>query len=581
MTDSIEIQEIEIPMDAGRVCAAISKIGYVPHSALMDIVDNAVTAEATRIDIYIYWGREGASFIQSKDNVNAYYIVDNGKGMDEKTILTALQLGSNVVSYGDKSLSKYGMGLKSAGLSLGKKIEVFSKQKGQWTKPATLDVKRIEKTGKWVIQLRDYVDGEKRHLDTLLKADSGTVIKISECRNSNPDSTNSIVKTLNKKLGMVYFYFLQRSNNPLQLSILTQQGETSNYQFDLLPRAKSASIQPHNMMFEHLAKIEAFNPDTYDYISPYKVISGKEIMVSDDLPPILLDVVLFPRARMATFPDFDERERKQIKSYDVTRNNKGFFIFRNERLIRWGEIPINSEGENIINKDAWGFRARLRFETAHDDILHVDVSKQRLNIPADIVDDLQRFTKTAVRDSVEIIKLCSVKYKNNEQQDGYEFNKTNDDLESENPNITTSGEQAKNIPERREKIEKNTREEMKADGEPPVVEDMSAPFEKVRYSDKMPTSIVYAAHSDPVGGEFVRINKNHPFYTEVLSQLSPASPERQMAEALFWCMAVAEVKSEESSALDQALFHSLFMHYKKLFTSNLDNWVSKNSTILD
>ncbi len=41
-------EQIVIDMDAGRVCDAIARIGYSPASALMDLIDNSVTAGRQR-----------------------------------------------------------------------------------------------------------------------------------------------------------------------------------------------------------------------------------------------------------------------------------------------------------------------------------------------------------------------------------------------------------------------------------------------------------------------------------------------------------------------------------------------------
>lgn len=51
--NNFEFENDEVEMDASRVCDAIAKIGYSPASALMDIIDNAVTAGATEVIVEI------------------------------------------------------------------------------------------------------------------------------------------------------------------------------------------------------------------------------------------------------------------------------------------------------------------------------------------------------------------------------------------------------------------------------------------------------------------------------------------------------------------------------------------------
>ena len=117
--------KIVVKMNASRVIDAIARIGYSSHSAIMDIVDNSISAGATKILIEI--DRDIEKTIVMKNNIITYRIVDNGKGMGDEQIINALKLGSDA-NYDDNSLSKYGMGLKSAGFSLGHKLEILSKK---------------------------------------------------------------------------------------------------------------------------------------------------------------------------------------------------------------------------------------------------------------------------------------------------------------------------------------------------------------------------------------------------------------------------------------------------------------------
>ena len=161
----MELTPIEKAMDAGRVCEAISRIGYTPWSAVMDIVDNSVEADATSVTIEIQWNIETPNvYFQSKSNVLSYRISDNGFGMTEDEIQTALQLGSDVV-YPENSLSKFGMGLKSAGFSLGERITVFSKKDGKWSYKNYLDQSIMKDSKKWLINREEVSKADMIELD--------------------------------------------------------------------------------------------------------------------------------------------------------------------------------------------------------------------------------------------------------------------------------------------------------------------------------------------------------------------------------------------------------------------------------
>ena len=109
----------DIAIHAARLCQAIARIGYEPQTALLDIVDNAVTAGASRISVSLYLVQ--GKTLKNRNSVAMYQVVDNGSGMTNDEIVGAFALGANG-NYRPHSLSKYGMGLKSAGLSLGSRM---------------------------------------------------------------------------------------------------------------------------------------------------------------------------------------------------------------------------------------------------------------------------------------------------------------------------------------------------------------------------------------------------------------------------------------------------------------------------
>ena len=71
-------ESVSVGFDAIRVCEAIAKIGYEPYTAIMDIIDNSVTAEASTISISIEL-RPGKT-LKNRNSVSSYKIIDDGKG---------------------------------------------------------------------------------------------------------------------------------------------------------------------------------------------------------------------------------------------------------------------------------------------------------------------------------------------------------------------------------------------------------------------------------------------------------------------------------------------------------------------
>ncbi|MBJ2329796.1 ATP-binding protein [Schaalia cardiffensis] len=90
------------------------------RTALGDIVDNAIDAGAENILI---------RFLTEDDRIEGIYIIDDGTGMDEKTIDAAM-IFARKRDYGESALGYFGLGLKAASLSQATILEIYSHSLG-------------------------------------------------------------------------------------------------------------------------------------------------------------------------------------------------------------------------------------------------------------------------------------------------------------------------------------------------------------------------------------------------------------------------------------------------------------------
>lgn len=561
-----EFENDEVEMDASRVCDAIAKIGYSPASALMDIIDNSVTAGATEVTIEIETDPDKT--FAAKNNVVTYRIIDNGKGMNQDKIKDSLKLGSEA-NYQDNSLSKYGMGLKSAGFSVGTRIQITSKVDDVFSPVSFVDKGVIKEAGRYVVsRLKVDEDSLENYGEKISQYSSGTIVEITGCQNIKQDSAQKTLKRLEEQLGVVYFAFLTKEENPLSIT-LRCTGK---------PDIK---ITPHDILFTELAKT-GFDEDNYDMKSPYVVFSEDVSLQENGVAePMKLEAVIFPQDQMKTIAQFSEEERKQIGEYKVGRNNSGFFIYRNNRLIRWGDSL------GIVGKDSQNFRARIVLNTAHDDAFHVDVSKQRMDIPEEVEAKIHHLMRLPLRYSELAKKICSDFKNNPEQEEGAGFNYNNQDLAEDDLSEPTGEDTIKKIRERKkalieqtEEIEKTEPKDETPDDAEPV--DSVPLFERVRYSDRVQGFTVWEAGFDSSDGSYVRINRNHPYYGTVLSRLEDDEESRQAIEALFWASAVAFNSTfSKMTDVDEPTIAKVLERFKKEFAMNLDNWCSHNQNLYD
>lgn len=551
--------QIARKMVASRICDAIAAIGYTASSAVMDIVDNSISADAKNVSINFNIS-EGKTFSE-RTNVFSILIIDDGKGMDDEGVLSALDIGT-IQTYPDNSLSKYGFGLKSAGFSLGPKISILSKKNNITTKLYSVDKRTLAED--YLITASE--EGELfKLIKENIKGSSGTIVEISGCEEKNHDSAKKTIDSLVEKLGVTYSYYLQRKKNPLKIVL----GCTNRPKINVTPRD----------ILHRESCIDNFDKDTYDCTSPI-LRKDVEIPISEDpkIPPLRLEVVLFPPKKITSHPGLSDILKERIKSFDVSRKNKGFFIYRNDRLIRWGD-----DLEQMINKDDLLFRARLRLTTAHDEILHVDVSKQNLFVPEDIYERIAREIRIPLREMDDIRKKCDELLKDDE---GQPFNIRNQDLTPEDDEPPQSQEEKKAVKERKSKLAVRTRKILEATGEEsnttPVVDDTKIPlFQRVRYSNQVGLSL-WEMGEDVSEGTFVRINTNHSFYRTVLAKLPEDSPARQAIEALLWASAVGEsITYGHCTHISTDVIDNLMNKFKRVSSNNLDTWSSKNQDLFD
>ncbi|MDD6783375.1 MAG: ATP-binding protein, partial [Prevotellaceae bacterium] len=124
--EGLEIQEA-IP-EASSMIETFRAIGYNLETAVADIIDNSITAGASRITIQRYW-RGGKSVIT---------IIDNGCGMNNEELIHAMRPGAQnpLEERDEKDLGRFGLGLKTASFSQCRKLSVLSKKNGElsyWT----------------------------------------------------------------------------------------------------------------------------------------------------------------------------------------------------------------------------------------------------------------------------------------------------------------------------------------------------------------------------------------------------------------------------------------------------------------
>ena len=128
---------------AALLIESIRDIGYTLETAIADLVDNSISAGANNIQIFL---------LNDKDNQPFLSVEDDGCGMTEEELLSAMRLGSkdpNIVRRKD-DLGRFGLGLKTASFSQCRHLKVESKKSDKSTS-MTWDLDVVKERNEWVV----------------------------------------------------------------------------------------------------------------------------------------------------------------------------------------------------------------------------------------------------------------------------------------------------------------------------------------------------------------------------------------------------------------------------------------------
>lgn len=97
--------------------------------ALAEIIDNAVQANATTIELICVESQEQAN-ARTRRRISAIGVMDNGHGMSPDTLRLALQFGNGTHLSDRKGIGRFGMGLPNSSISQCRRLEVWTWQNG-------------------------------------------------------------------------------------------------------------------------------------------------------------------------------------------------------------------------------------------------------------------------------------------------------------------------------------------------------------------------------------------------------------------------------------------------------------------
>ncbi|QND17086.1 ATP-binding protein (plasmid) [Rhizobium leguminosarum bv. trifolii] len=205
---------IDIPPKASALINSLRGLGYSPETAIADLIDNSITAGATTVEIDLQWN-DGHPFAA---------IFDNGRGMGEKRLSKAMQLGGDGpdADRNENDLGRFGMGLKTASLSQSSRLTVVSRMEDTTTS-ITMDVAVIAARG-WIATVPDPLP-DHPFVAKLPTLSAGTVVlwenidELSGLSGLAKEAFYLRLEEIRAHLGMVFHRFISGDADRLAIAL--------------------------------------------------------------------------------------------------------------------------------------------------------------------------------------------------------------------------------------------------------------------------------------------------------------------------------------------------------------------------
>ena len=135
---------------AQTLVASLRDVGYnTTTSAICEHVDNAIQAGATEVRVYF---RQTGKHV---DTVIDAAVYDNGSGMPPNVLKVSTSFGGSMNYNNRAGIGRFGMGMKTAALSMSPVMELYSWQEANAYFNMTLDVEAIGKERTNTVELPD------------------------------------------------------------------------------------------------------------------------------------------------------------------------------------------------------------------------------------------------------------------------------------------------------------------------------------------------------------------------------------------------------------------------------------------
>lgn len=325
-----------------QMAKSLQNTDHDPYTAIADIIDNSIDADATTIKVDIR--------MENKELV--VRIIDDGVGMDEEVLIAAMTYGDH--RSGDNGHGKFGLGLKTSATSIGNRFEVHTRNADGKIIRGIFDVDDLvaeqDPDHQWELPISDEIsDEDVLWFNSQTGTETGTIITITKIDRTN---ASQLAQTMRNHLGRVYRNYLAPKDATVAGKIKMYVNNGLVYRIDPLLR--------------HL-------PSTESQQIPIELAPGEVV-----------------HATIVKLQRLEEREDDSVVAGNLNTNNRnqGVYVMRNDREIMSADKKVFAfTWPGKFHNDYNYIRVEFAYSSVLDKHFPLNHNKTAIQIPNQSIQD--------------------------------------------------------------------------------------------------------------------------------------------------------------------------------------------------
>ena len=375
-------------VSVGQALLAMRNAPYSTESALAELIDNSIQAEAEYISVII---NEDLQEIKGnlRNRLDSIAVFDNGHGMDPELIQNCLSVGFSRNRQDPEGLGRFGYGMLIGSLSQSFRVEVYSWMKGKPINYVYIDIEELLETNSQTIppiqEVNELPLTKNLKNDAYLNSESGTLVVLRnlDYQKIGVVTGEGLYDRMSLKLGRIYRHYLDDDDTygkKRTIEIMTKDSRGNiSLRNPLIPNDPLYLLTP-NMLTEDVGM--DFSKESTNMIFDRQEITVEYEVIDENYQPTgefrtsvveINSTFIKPNVRAKLNEKYKNAGSSPLgKMYD---KNTGISFMRSAR-----EIKLDTQAGFVNTYDPterwWGIE--VRFKPELDEIFGVSADKQHI-----------------------------------------------------------------------------------------------------------------------------------------------------------------------------------------------------------